>query len=1219
MNYARFRFLLAAGLFFVGGTALHAQNFDDEFDGGDINDRWLVQRNAVGSTEIAQEDGEAVVTTSGTNANGGLASVASFDPLTDGIHVQFVISEIVGAPNANGFLVGVVDDNEVFHRNTNNFGIAAFGQEPRTFSSDGFSLIAGDQNGSSESDFILDEGEAVDMESFQDGFTVTLAADEAGWSYLIEGLQDEDGNDQIYENTGTWADAGTTFEEIFGQDQEWHVLTANQSPGEKITKFDRITLGDPKPASDPDVRVTSRLALGQLPSFPQVHESSLTIRNAGDTQDLEISGIEIGGVDGDHFTVAPEQFPLSIAAGETGEVAFSVDNLGETGGFLSTFTVVSNDPAPEEDARVVVEVTASVINLLGPTAHFNLDDAEGTEMRDVTGFDRHGTYGEGVVLGAPGLADDGGTAITVGDGASASVSGRAFDEGTFDAFSVSLWFEAETVGGLGTLFGLGFVEESPAFALLLAEGELSWFVEEAVEFAAPGVVAGQAHHAAVTYGADGVVIYLDGVEVARQEGQATFDVDPTAPFHIGSFGALGYTGVIDDVQIYDRVLSAEDVASLHDPPDVIVDPVPVDSDGDGLSDEDEVATHGTDPLIADTDGDGLLDGAELDAGSDPLALDPDEGGTWDGVEVAQGTDPTNGNDDAPVWTVRTLKSRTSLTTIAHVEALIADGSFSEELLRQHELINFVGTGGAGNFEDDLPFDNIEEVDATNVDDFAVIATTEIFIEESGIYTFGFASDDGGRLRVDGVVAAIFDGTRGVGDSLGAISLAPGFHTVEILMFERGGGSSLEVYWDPAPGDSSGSFDGGRHVLLAGAGVAREDSDGDDLDDHWERAVFGDLAQDGTGDADGDGLTDAGEHEALTDPNAADTDADGLNDGAEVNDWQTDPLVADTDGDRRVDGEEVNGDPMTDPLDGDSDDDGFGDGFEVEQTSDPNDGASLPADRLGEPDESWHVLEALPTFNGYRGGEDGADVTFRLFIDFEPTDVTEDEREILWESGGGTVGFSLVYETGNRLVLRAAGNGGNSVATVEHVLTADELGAGEVSVVWTFDVDNGDPALGQTIALYVDDLLVGSDSQDMDPDWTGSNAASFGVGSTSFAAGGGNTALNNGVDFRSGTINLERGLQYFTGKLFVPRSNGDVDPPQALPSIEALVRTNAAVRMDVRGESGTGVDVEYSPDLEAGSWTKVASETIGGDGTLAVEDSDADRVGRPQGYYRLVLP
>lgn len=48
------------------------------------------------------------------------------------------------------------------------------------------------------------------------------------------------------------------------------------------------------------------------------------------------------------------------------------------------------------------------------------------------------------------------------------------------------------------------------------------------------------------------------------------------------------------------------------------DPFNPDTDGDGLSDGDEVLKYHTNPLKADTDGDGYSDGEEVKAGSDPL-------------------------------------------------------------------------------------------------------------------------------------------------------------------------------------------------------------------------------------------------------------------------------------------------------------------------------------------------------------------------------------------------------------------------------------------------------------------------------------------------------------------------------------------------------------------------------------------------------------------------
>ena len=86
-------------------------------------------------------------------------------------------------------------------------------------------------------------------------------------------------------------------------------------------------------------------------------------------------------------------------------------------------------------------------------------------------------------------------------------------------------------------------------------------------------------------------------------------------------------------------------------------PPPVDTDGDGILDDDEINIYGTDPDQSDTDNDGMSDGEELqywgnnwdmDYDSDRMVnlldADSDGDGYSDGIEVTNGNDPANSPD-----------------------------------------------------------------------------------------------------------------------------------------------------------------------------------------------------------------------------------------------------------------------------------------------------------------------------------------------------------------------------------------------------------------------------------------------------------------------------------------------------------------------------------------------------------------------------------------------
>ncbi|MEE3180706.1 MAG: hypothetical protein VX288_02265 [Planctomycetota bacterium] len=190
-----------------------------------------------------------------------------------------------------------------------------------------------------------------------------------------------------------------------------------------------------------------------------------------------------------------------------------------------------------------------------------------------------------------------------------------------------------------------------------------------------------------------------------------------------------------------------------------------------------------------------------------------------------------------------------------------------------------------------------------------------------------------------------------------------------------------------------------------------------------------------------------------------------------------------------------------------------------------------------PSEVINVIGPLPTYDartvGNFVGVDLLDATFTAVLDFDAK--LAGEREVIWESGGGTIGFSFVYEAPNLLVLRASGNGGFSLATATFPLPSAVIESGAHDVAWTFDIDNGEGL--QAISIIIDGFRVVSTSSQLQGDWSGSNAASFGAASSNFSGTGANTVLT-GAAFTSGMIDLDAGLSFYPDMNYAPESFDD---------------------------------------------------------------------------------
>jgi hypothetical protein len=101
---------------------------------------------------------------------------------------------------------------------------------------------------------------------------------------------------------------------------------------------------------------------------------------------------------------------------------------------------------------------------------------------------------------------------------------------------------------------------------------------------------------------------------------------------VGNNTAHTVTG-LEEGRIYYFAVKAYDADNNKSDYSVeLVYAVPVtDTDGDGLSDADEINIYGTDPDSADTDQDGMADGWEIDQGLDPLSDDAEGDLDSDGI------------------------------------------------------------------------------------------------------------------------------------------------------------------------------------------------------------------------------------------------------------------------------------------------------------------------------------------------------------------------------------------------------------------------------------------------------------------------------------------------------------------------------------------------------------------------------------------------------------
>ena len=400
---------------------------------------------------------------------------------------------------------------------------------------------------------------------------------------------------------------------------------------------------DPLDTDDPNLAIQTRGAFNDVTSGGGPFVKMLPIINIGKANDLTITNGDITGADAGLFALG--DFPATLGPGESGVVEVTFTPGARTGGVLASLELSSND---QSSPVVIVDLSTVVPSTNELVAHYRLDDTEGDVMLDAALL-RHGKYvtvGAGEVnLGETALA--GGTAVQLVEAAATEAGYGQARINALDSFGISLWINQSDDGtSPSTIFAKGENGGTPAFALLSTGTGLTWFGQDGDETVDEVLTPGSNHHVVVSYekgevaGDNTLVLYVDGESVLDLPNPPPAVDDPALPFLFGSYyGSLGFSGTMDDIQVYAKALTADDVSFLFtDPGEVLGENAELDSDGDGVPNVVETA-NGTDPDDPDSDDDGLNDGDEATAGTDPLVADSDGDGYQDGREVSRGTDP----------------------------------------------------------------------------------------------------------------------------------------------------------------------------------------------------------------------------------------------------------------------------------------------------------------------------------------------------------------------------------------------------------------------------------------------------------------------------------------------------------------------------------------------------------------------------------------------------
>jgi len=370
--------------------------------------------------------------------------------------------------------------------------------------------------------------------------------------------------------------------------------SASWAPDDQWMLLDNIVVEDLAPAT----LIVNPSAAAPLRTFTGTPVTAAwEILNSRGAGDLTITGVNFGGTNAADFSLLTP-LPLVVGPGSIVPLEISFQPAPPNGIKSATLTIVSDDPQTPNYTLGDLRARRSVGSFLH--AHYKLDETSGTALTDSSGNGPNAalTVREAVAYGRPSALGPADTGTSIGFlPAQTSTTGNYFTSSVVHtpSFSISLWIRPASTGAQRTLFQRDYDSLSPYDKLyglhLLNDGTLAWRVRSTTIIPADGdppqtpLADSEPHHIVLThldedgFGNDTAArsrLYVNGRLIGEKTGGNArgFDDYPLNPvtgaLHVATrtIAGFGYSGDMDDFQVYGVELSREQVWELFQRPGV---------------------------------------------------------------------------------------------------------------------------------------------------------------------------------------------------------------------------------------------------------------------------------------------------------------------------------------------------------------------------------------------------------------------------------------------------------------------------------------------------------------------------------------------------------------------------------------------------------------------------------------------------------------------------